>query len=448
MTYSVMEYVTGQTLGAAIRAGAPFTSARAIQIAAQIARALGAAHDKGIVHRDLKPENVFLVDRDGRTDFVKIVDFGIAKVTPIEGSAEPERAAAHACRLGVRHARVHGARAGGRRGDTDGRVDIYALGVILYEMIAGRVPHRGDSMVRTLAMQMLDPVEPPSKVRPDLDIPPSSRHVVHDGAREEARAALPDDGRAARRDSKVCRRRSASSVTGNPVYALAPLPPGADPTLDPQAPIPPTPGSKAAYQHPISVVQSPSSSASPSSSPSPPSPPSSRPAGYQPHPSRPPMRPKSPTSRLKHEPEFTTSDRPKTFEHVFAEDDDEPVGRRWPLILLFALILGGAAAALLLVWKSRSTVIETPRDAAVAIPSELDAGVVIPVPPVDAEELVSTPRDASIVLPPLRDGGRIALKPLPDANTGLVIDPTRHDPSPGRDEARSGAPLSRHDVPR
>ena len=71
MTYSVMEFVVGTTLGAAIRAAAPFPPQRAIKIAAQIARALGAAHDKGIIHRDLKPENVFLVDRDGRTDFVK-----------------------------------------------------------------------------------------------------------------------------------------------------------------------------------------------------------------------------------------------------------------------------------------------------------------------------------------------------------------------------------------
>src|SRR6185436_18158587 len=65
MTYSVMEYVDGETLGRALRYGAPFGVPRTVRIAAQIARALGAAHDKGIVHRDLKPENVFLVDRDG-----------------------------------------------------------------------------------------------------------------------------------------------------------------------------------------------------------------------------------------------------------------------------------------------------------------------------------------------------------------------------------------------
>jgi len=90
MTYSVMEFVAGQTLGIAIRLGAPFAPPRAIRITAQIARALAAAHDKGIVHRDLKPENVFLLDRDGRQDFVKIVDFGVAKVTPrSDKPAEP-----------------------------------------------------------------------------------------------------------------------------------------------------------------------------------------------------------------------------------------------------------------------------------------------------------------------------------------------------------------------
>ncbi|MBL0215648.1 MAG: serine/threonine protein kinase [Myxococcales bacterium] len=91
MTYSVMEFVDGQTLGTAIRNSAPFPPLRAIKIAAQIARARGAAHNKGITHRDLKPENVFLLDRDGRTDFVKIVDFGIAKVAPVPGSAAEPR---------------------------------------------------------------------------------------------------------------------------------------------------------------------------------------------------------------------------------------------------------------------------------------------------------------------------------------------------------------------
>jgi len=105
---------------------------------------------------------VFLVDRDGRPDFVKIVDFGIAKVMPLPGQRPNEPRLTRAGSVFGTPEYMAPEQAAGR-GDTDGRVDIYALGVILYEMITGRVPHKGDSTVRTLAMQMLDPPEPPSR---------------------------------------------------------------------------------------------------------------------------------------------------------------------------------------------------------------------------------------------------------------------------------------------
>ncbi len=87
--YSVMEYIAGETLARVLKQG-PMRAARALPVAAQIARALAAAHEKGIVHRDLKPENIFLVQKEERRDFVKIVDFGIAKFAPI-GQLEPTR---------------------------------------------------------------------------------------------------------------------------------------------------------------------------------------------------------------------------------------------------------------------------------------------------------------------------------------------------------------------
>ena len=175
MTYSVMEYIEGPTLSKTIKDNAPLPVERVVRIASQIARALAAAHAKGIVHRDLKPENVFLVEREGRPDFVKIVDFGIAKVQPVEG--RPETAGPRLTRAGA----VFGTpeymapeQAAGR-GDTDHRVDVYALGTILYEMLVGKVPHKGDSLVRTIAMQMLDPITPPSKL---ATVPPALEAIT------------------------------------------------------------------------------------------------------------------------------------------------------------------------------------------------------------------------------------------------------------------------------
>ena len=309
MTYSVMEYVDGQTLGAALRADAPFPVARAIRITAQIARALGAAHDKGIVHRDLKPENVFLLDRDGRPDFVKIVDFGIAKVTPVGGANPNEPRLTRAGSVFGTPEYMAPEQAAGR-GDLDGRVDVYALGVLLYEMLTGRVPHRGDTMVRTLAMQMLDPIEPPSKVRPDLAIGPELEALVMKllaKKRDERFASMA----AVLEGIDRLQTPVGTSITGSPVYALTPLPPGADPSAVAPPDAPTTP--------PLDA------------------PPDVAPAAE-------PERPKRPTHR-RHEPQFVAADKPLTFEHVFAEEQAPPRARRWPLLLALVVLLGGGAAA-------------------------------------------------------------------------------------------------------
>src|SRR2546427_6569614 len=81
-SYIVMELLEGQTLTRAILAAGRMPARRAVRVAAQIADAIAAAHDKGIVHRDLKTDNVFLIRRAGSNDYVKVLDFGIARLRP------------------------------------------------------------------------------------------------------------------------------------------------------------------------------------------------------------------------------------------------------------------------------------------------------------------------------------------------------------------------------
>ncbi|HEY0481784.1 MAG TPA: protein kinase [Kofleriaceae bacterium] len=381
MTYSVMEFVPGQTLGTAIRHAAPFPPVRAVRITAQIARALAAAHDKGIVHRDLKPENVFLLDRDGRPDFVKIVDFGIAKVTPPPGKTNEPRLTRAGSVFGTPEYMAPEQAAG--RSDTDGRVDIYALGVILYEMICGRVPHRGDSMVRTLAMQMLDPIEPPSKVRPDLPIAPELEAIVMRALAKKREQRYQTMGELLEALEAILPPPVGHSVTGSPVYSLAPLPPGADP----------------------GVVASPPGMPLASAEPAPP--PATTP-GVD------PARASSPIRRVKDEPEFTADDRPPSFQHVFTEELAPARERRWPLLLLFALIAGGAAGAFAVVVKSRRAVVaEGERDAgAIAVLRDAAAhelpGPPGPNPPADAAADA-----ADLIVLPEPDAGRTIARPAP-----------------------------------
>jgi serine/threonine protein kinase len=168
MTYQVMEFLDGETLSSLLREVGRVPIARALPIVAQLARALGAAHDKGIIHRDLKPENIFLLSRDGRHDFVKLVDFGIAKVQPMDGGPEVPRMTRVGAVFGTPEYMAPEQAQG--RGDIDHRLDIYALGTIFYEMLVGSVPHKGETAMRTLAMQLLEPIRPPRQVAPDLHI--------------------------------------------------------------------------------------------------------------------------------------------------------------------------------------------------------------------------------------------------------------------------------------
>ena len=370
MTYSVMEYVDGVTLSRAIKDRAPMPAEQAIPIAQQIGRALGAAHDKGIVHRDLKPENVFLIDRDERIDFVKIVDFGIAKVQPIEGKAEGPRLTRVGSVFGTPEYMAPEQAAG--RSDTDRRVDIYALGTILYELTVGTTPHKSDSTVRTIAMQMLDPIVPPSQVRPDLSIPKSLELSIMKALakkREERYQTMAEF--VAALDEVTQHIKNSSS--------LPKLPPGADDPLLTPVPMPPVVGTDPA----VTV---------------------------------PPRRRVKETRQL-HEPAFAQGPATLLPPELYDDAAAEPV-RRWPYVVL-ALLLLGSGGALFYAMHDRAHSIAVREDAGIThgdarLIAEVDDGGL----ELDAE---ATPGpnilDAGFHAP--RDGG-IALIPTPHPKTITV----------------------------
>ncbi len=163
-TFVVMEYLEGESLGSLIAKQGRLDSQRAIHIARQIASALAAAHNKGIVHRDIKPENIFVVTRDGE-DFVKVLDFGISK--SLEPDDEDVRLTQTGMVLGT-PLYMSPEQAQGDD-DLDHRIDIYALGVILYETITGEVPFRGKNYLNILTQVISDEPKPASEYVSDLD---------------------------------------------------------------------------------------------------------------------------------------------------------------------------------------------------------------------------------------------------------------------------------------
>jgi len=137
--YLVMEYVRGHNLGKLLASEPPLDVARAARIAGGILAALAAVHTRGIVHRDLKPENVILTTRDGRPDFVKLLDFGISTFVDAAGDPNGPLDLTPSGRTMSTPSYASPEQIQGDRG-RDGRVDIWATGVLLYEMLAGQKP--------------------------------------------------------------------------------------------------------------------------------------------------------------------------------------------------------------------------------------------------------------------------------------------------------------------
>lgn len=183
-SYFVMELLEGEDLANVLVRDGTVPLARAANILRQCCVALGAAHAKGIVHRDMKPENIFLTVREGRADFVKLVDFGIAKMSDIETPGAPGRKLTKTGMIFGTPEYMSPEQASGKV-DPDHRVDLYALAVIFFEMITGRVPFVGDTFMGVLTQHMFD--EPPSvrEVNPNVEVPESIEAFLAKGLAKE-----------------------------------------------------------------------------------------------------------------------------------------------------------------------------------------------------------------------------------------------------------------------
>ncbi|RYE88440.1 MAG: serine/threonine protein kinase, partial [Myxococcales bacterium] len=192
--FLVLEFVEGQSLRDRLLQQRQLPVETVVHIARQTLQGLIRAHGLGIVHRDLKPDNVMLVERDGDPDFVKVLDFGIAKVPMGQMGSKPDGAVpapttAALTQLGM----VYGTpeymapeQALGQ--EVDHRADLYALGVMCFEMLTGRRPFDADSPIKILGMVVSLPVPSFADVAPERAIPAPIEDVVR-----KLLAKVPDD---------------------------------------------------------------------------------------------------------------------------------------------------------------------------------------------------------------------------------------------------------------
>ncbi|HLN78463.1 MAG TPA: Stk1 family PASTA domain-containing Ser/Thr kinase [Nocardioidaceae bacterium] len=155
--FLAMEYIPGHTLRDLIRKEAPMAPRKALALMEPVLSALAAAHQAGMIHRDVKPENVLLAD-DGR---VKVADFGLARAV----SAETQHTATGGVLIGTVSYLSPELVVDGK---ADARSDVYAAGVIIYEMLTGRKPHEGESPIQVAYKHVHEDVPPPSRLVPGI----------------------------------------------------------------------------------------------------------------------------------------------------------------------------------------------------------------------------------------------------------------------------------------
>ncbi|MCC7536406.1 MAG: protein kinase [Deltaproteobacteria bacterium] len=170
--YIAMELLEGEDLGTVLQREGTLPPERIVDILSQVCLALEEAHEAGIVHRDLKPENIFIQHVRGKAEFVKVCDFGIAKIAEEEGGASKVTMAGFVCGTPEYMSPEQA------RGDAlDSRADLYSIGIILYEMLTGQVPFRAESALGVVTRHLTEQPKPPHEARPDAPIPAALERI-------------------------------------------------------------------------------------------------------------------------------------------------------------------------------------------------------------------------------------------------------------------------------
>ena len=164
LPFIVMELLDGETLEQRLMRVRMLDAASAARVVAQVAAAVGAGHDHGMVHRDLKPANIFLRNHPDYPDFVKVLDFGIAKLVASDRNVQ------HHTEMGALIGTPAYMSPEQCLGDThlDHRSDVYSLGVVLYQMVTGRLPFTSETAGRLIMSHVQEPPPPPQSINPAM----------------------------------------------------------------------------------------------------------------------------------------------------------------------------------------------------------------------------------------------------------------------------------------
>ncbi len=188
--YMVLEFLEGRELRDAIKQECPFPAGRAAHVARQIAAVMGKAHALGVIHRDLKPANLFLIPRDGDPDYVKVLDFGIAKLLGVDadgGAPDPQLTKTGqiiGTPLYMSPEQLQGSR------EVTAATDVYAVGVILYQMLTGEVPYPGET-VPDIYLKVMTTTAPGVRERRS-DLTPEFSAVIEKAMVKDVSARYPD----------------------------------------------------------------------------------------------------------------------------------------------------------------------------------------------------------------------------------------------------------------